>query len=80
MCISKCVMARAQILQTMIAIHSFVQSEANTQRTKNFLLSWEIFSIASSGSQRYDKSIPTQHDSPTTMRISKEAFQKMFHQ
>ena len=35
MCISKCVMARAQTSRQMIAVHSFVQSEANVHQTKN---------------------------------------------
>jgi hypothetical protein len=46
MCILKCVMARAQTQQQMIAVHSFVQSEANIQRNKELLLSWKIFLIA----------------------------------
>ena len=41
MCILKCAMARAQILDKWIAVHSFVRFEANTQRNKEVLLSWD---------------------------------------
>jgi hypothetical protein len=34
-------MARAQILDKWIAVHSFVRFEANTQRNKEVLLSWD---------------------------------------
>jgi hypothetical protein len=51
-----------------LAVHSFVQSEANTQRNKEVLLSWDGFLIACS--------CPYATRSLVRMCISKELFQK----